>query len=90
MSFSMRRGMPTLDACQETKETSLSDQRRQNTSRKSTVEMDFPKTMKHVEMEFSKHKTIKRQEIDFSTTMYEPVEQVNDMEVVIMTPLTMR
>jgi hypothetical protein len=40
-------------------------------------------------MEFSKHKILKRVEMDFSMTTQEPVEQVKAMEVVIMTVLTM-
>ena len=42
-----------------------------------------------MEMDFSKHKTMKRVEMDFSMTTQEPVEQVKAMEVVIMTVLTM-
>ena len=42
-----------------------------------------------VEMDFSKHNTVKQVEMDFSITMQEPVEQVKAMEVVIMTVLTM-
>jgi hypothetical protein len=40
-------------------------------------------------MDFSKHKTIKGAEMDFSMTTQEPVEQVKAMEMVIMTVLTM-
>jgi hypothetical protein len=78
MSFLTRRGMPTLPAYKETKQTSLSYQKRRNISRKSTVEMDF-----------SKHNTVKRVEMDFSMTMQEPVEQVKATDVVIMTVLMM-
>jgi hypothetical protein len=78
MSFSTRRGMPTLTAYKETKQTSLSYQKRRNISRKSTVEMDF-----------SKQKTMIRVAMDCSMTTQEPVEQVKATEVVIMTGLTM-
>jgi len=78
MSFLTRKGKPTLHAYKETKQTSLSYQKRRNISRKSTVEMDF-----------SKHKTMKRVEMDFSMTTQEPVEQVKAMQMVIMTVLTM-
>ena len=78
MRFSTRRGMPTLHVCTGTKQISLSYQKGQNTSRKSTVEMDF-----------SKHKTITGVEMDFSRTTQEPVEQVKAREVVIMIVLTM-
>ena len=67
-----------LHAYNETKQTSLSYQKRRNISRKSTVEIDFPK-----------HITMKRVEMDFSMTTQEPVEQVKAMEMVIMTVLTM-
>jgi hypothetical protein len=40
-------------------------------------------------MEFSKHKTMKWVEVDFSMTTQEQVEQVKAMEAVIMTVLTM-
>ena len=70
--------MPMLHAYKETQQTSLSYQKRRNISRKSTVEMYF-----------SKHKTMKLVEMDFSMTMQEPVEQVKAMEMVIMTVLTM-
>jgi len=51
----MRRGIPTLHVYPETTQTSLSYQKRRNILRKSTVEMDFSKhkTMKQVEMDFS-------------------------------------
>jgi len=78
MSFSTRKGMPMLHAYKETKQTSLSYQKRRNISRKSTVEIDF-----------TKHITMKRVEMDFSMTTQEPVEQVKAMEMVIMTVLTM-
>ena len=42
-----------------------------------------------MEMDFSKHKTMKRVEMDFSMTTQEPVEQVKAMQMVIMTVLTM-
>jgi hypothetical protein len=73
-----RKGKPTLLAYKETKQTSLSTQQRRNISRKLTVEMDF-----------SKHRTMKQVEMDFCITTQEPVEQVKAMEVVIMTVLTM-
>jgi hypothetical protein len=45
MSFLTRRGMPTHHAYTETKQTSLSYQKRQNMSRKlKRVEMDFSMT----------------------------------------------
>jgi hypothetical protein len=78
MSFSTKRAIPMLHAYEETKQTSLSYQKKRNVSRKSTVEIDF-----------SKDKTMKRVEMDISMTMQEPVEQVNATEVVIMTVLTM-
>jgi hypothetical protein len=40
-------------------------------------------------MDFSKHKTMKRVQMDFSTTTQEPVEQVKAMKMVIITVLTM-
>ena len=67
-----------LHAYEETKQTSLSYQKKRNVSRKSTVEIDF-----------SKDKTMKRVEMDFSMTTQETVEQVKATEVVIMTVLTM-
>ena len=85
MSFSKRRGIPTLHIYPETTHTSLSYQKRRNISRKSTVEMDF---CKHTTMK-QEHKTMKRVEMDFSMTTQEIVEQVKATEVVIMTVLTM-
>jgi hypothetical protein len=56
------------------------------------MEMDFSKhkTMKqeHKTMK-QEHKTMKRVEMDFSMTTQETVEQVKATEVVIMTVLTM-
>jgi hypothetical protein len=78
MIFLTRNGMPTLYASKETNQTTLSYQKRWNISRKSTVEMDF-----------SKHNTMKHMEIDFSMITQEPVKQVYAMEVVIMTVLMM-
>jgi hypothetical protein len=90
MSFSTRRGIPTLHAYPETTQTSLSCQKKRNISRKLTVEMDFSKhkTIKQVEMDISKHKTMKRVEMDFSMTTQESVEQAKATEMVIMTVLT--
>jgi hypothetical protein len=68
--------MPTLHAYKETKQTSLSYQKRRNISWKLTVEMNF-----------SKLKTMKRVETDFSMTTQEPVELVTATEVVIITVL---
>jgi hypothetical protein len=70
----MRKGMPTLHAYKETKHTSLSYKKRRNILRKSTVVRDF-----------SKPKTTKRVEMDISMTTQAPVEEVNDIDVVVMT-----
>ena len=67
-----------LHAYKETKQTSSSCQKRRTISRKSTVEMDF-----------SKHKTMKQVEMDFSMTTQEPVEQVKAMDMIIVIVLTM-
>jgi len=58
--------------------TSSGYQKSQNIWRKSTAEMDF-----------SKHKTLKQIEIDFSMTTQEPVELVKATEVVIIIVLTL-
>jgi len=78
MSFETRRGIPTLHVYLETIETSLSYQKKDDISRKLAVEMDF-----------SKHKTMNRVEMDVSMTTEEQVHQVKATEVVIMTVLTM-
>ena len=67
-----------LNAYMETKQLSLSYQKRPNISMKSTVEISF-----------SKHKTLKQVETDSSMTTQEPFEQVKATEVVILTVLTM-
>jgi hypothetical protein len=74
----IRRGMPTLLVYPETTQISLSYQMRLNISRKLAVQM-----------EFSKHKTMKQMDMDLSMAMQETVDHVKATEVVIMTVLTM-
>jgi len=71
-------GMLMLHVYTEPNQTSLSYQNRWNLWRKLTVEMDF-----------SKHTTLKRVEMNFSMTTQQPVEQVKATDVVIKTALTM-
>jgi hypothetical protein len=70
------RGMATLHVYSEPKLTSLSYQTRWNISRKSTVEVDFSRTINQVEMDCSKYKTLKRGEMDFSMTTQKAAEQM--------------